>query len=83
MAVHDVSGEELAKLFYHYHEVLAPYLGCKNASHPESWSEISSSERNHLVVAARLALLELEAEGREELESQKYFAKPGTAEWGC
>jgi hypothetical protein len=41
------------------------------------------AERNRLVAAARLAILELETDTRMEDNSRRYLAKPGEAEWGC
>ena len=43
----------------------------------------TEQEKNRLVAAARLALLELSAEFAHAAKSQRYFAKPGEAEWGC
>jgi len=48
-----------------------------------NWNAIPAEERNRMVAAARLALLELETTGRMEDDSRRYFAKPGEAEWGC
>lgn len=36
-----------------------------------------------MVAAARLALLEMESSEREKTNRDRYFAKPGSAEWGC
>ena len=83
MSIQEVPTEELAKFLYRYHQVLAPYLHCRATAHQEPWAEIDGSERRQLISAARLALLELEAENREEEARGRYFAKPGRAEWGC
>jgi hypothetical protein len=88
MSIQEVPAEELAKFLHRYHQVLAPYLHCKTASHAEAWGEVSSSDRRQLVTAAKLTLMELEAEDRENsvdehADRKKYFAEPGTAEWGC
>jgi hypothetical protein len=88
MSIQEVPTEELAKFLYRYHQVLAPYLHCKTPSHAEAWDEVSDNERRRLVTAAKLALMELEIEEHEKDVSQqqdreKYFARPGTAEWGC
>jgi len=83
MSIQEVPTEELAKFLYRYHQVLAPYLHCRTTAHQEPWTEMDDSERRQLIAAAKLAVLELEAEKREEQDRGRYFAKPGTAEWGC
>ena len=84
MSIQELSPELLAKAFFHYHEVLGPDFGCSTEPHPNSWDDVSQQERARMVAAARLALLELKSElNREEDDRSKYFAKPGSAEWGC
>jgi hypothetical protein len=83
MSIEEVSPEQFAKLFHHYHEVLVADSTGRRESHSEAWSEIPVSERHRMVVAARLAFLELASVGDEENERSRYFAKPGQAEWGC
>jgi hypothetical protein len=86
MSIHELSPELFAKAFFHYHEALGPDFGCSSEPHPNSWDEVSQQERARMVAAARLALLEAESElNRQEQEDERsrYFAKPGTAEWGC
>jgi hypothetical protein len=82
MSIQEVAPEQLAQLFHHYHQALAPDFQC--ASKPsETWDQVPDRERNRLIAAARLALLELTATAREYEDSRRYFAKPGEAEWGC
>jgi hypothetical protein len=82
MSIQEVAPEQLAELFHHYHQALAPDLPC--ASKPsETWDQLSMQEKNRLVAAARLALLELATTAQEYEDSRRYFAKPGSAEWGC
>lgn len=88
MSIQEVPAEELARFLYRYHQVLAPYFGCRNTSHAEAWAKIDACERKQLVTAAKLAMAELETEDhenelREKEDRLRYFAKPGTAEWGC
>jgi len=85
MSVQEVSAEQFARLFHHYHEALAPDFGCANGSDPNSWNEVPAGERRRMVTAARLALLELvsSTDTDEENSRRRYFAKPGEAEWGC
>jgi len=82
MSIQEVAPEQLAELFHHYHQALAPDFPC--ASKPsETWDHVPTREKSRLIAAARLALLELTATAREYDDSRRYFAKPGDAEWGC
>ncbi|MGA2978490.1 MAG: hypothetical protein ABSD76_02755 [Terriglobales bacterium] len=83
MSIQEVSAEQLAELFHHYHQALGPDFGCKTKSTPESWDQVSQQERNRMVAAARLAILEVAATTTEPEDRRHYFAKPGNAEWGC
>ena len=84
MSIQELSPEELAKVFFHYQELLASDFGCSKGSRPHSWNEISHRERSHMVTAAKLALLEIGmAKGHNDLDRNRYFPKPGSAEWGC
>jgi hypothetical protein len=83
MSIHEVAPEQLAQLFHHYHHALAPDFRCGERVSSETWDQVPAQEKNRLVAAARLALLELSAIAREEEDSRRYFAKPGNAEWGC
>ncbi len=83
-SIHNVSAEDLARLFHHYHEALA------NDSHGHasrqadfSWEEAPQNERKLLIAAARLTLLELATTSEIEPANRRYFAKPGEADWGC
>ena len=73
MSIQEVSAEQLAKLFHHYHHALGP----------ESWEQVSQPEKNRMVAAARLAILEVASTASEPEDLRRYFAKPGEAEWGC
>jgi hypothetical protein len=82
MSIQEVAPEQLAELFHHYHQALAPDF--QSASKPsETWDQVPTQEKSRLVAAARLALLELTATAQEHEDSRRYFAKPGSAEWGC
>jgi hypothetical protein len=83
MSIQEVSAEQLAELFHHYHQALAPDFGCASNSTPESWDEISLPEKNRMVAAARLTILEVASTTSDHEDSRRYFAKPGDAEWGC
>lgn len=82
MSIQEVSPEQFAKLFHHYHEVLAPD-GCTNEHSSDSWSEVPACEKRRMIIAAQLALLELASGTDKESGRRSYFARPGQAEWGC
>ena len=83
MSLQEVLPEQLAELFHHYHQTLAPDFACDTRTDPEPWEQVPSHEKNRMIAAARLALLELGASERQREDSRRYFAKPGEAEWGC
>lgn len=84
ISIQDVSAEQLAKLFHHYHQALAhaPAPG-KGSEDCRSWEEVSPEEKRRLLAAVRLALWDLADEDSHANDSRRYFAKPGEAEWGC
>ncbi len=53
MSIQDVSAEQFAELFHHYHEALAPDFNCSGESRDESWEELPVDERRRLIVAVR------------------------------
>jgi hypothetical protein len=83
MSLQEVLPEQLAELFHHYHQALAPDFTCDKHADPESWDQVPAPEKSRMIAAARLALLELGARVREQEDPRRYFAKPGEAEWGC
>jgi hypothetical protein len=83
MSIQEVSPEQLAELFHHYHEALASDFGCEGSPNSAAWDCVPQPEKKRLVAAARLALLELSAADIERKNSRRYFATPGEAEWGC
>jgi hypothetical protein len=83
MSIEEVSAEQLAQVFYHYHQAFGPDFGCESKPNAEAWEQLPRQEKSRLVATARLALLELATTAREREDSRRYFAKPGKAEWGC
>jgi hypothetical protein len=83
MWIEEVAPERLAELFHHYHQALTPEVSGKGSENGCSWKEMPQPEKNRLVAAARLALLELDSMTNESSKSRQYFAQPGEAEWGC
>jgi hypothetical protein len=82
-SMHNVSAENLAKVFHHYHEALAhDFHGHASREADFSWEQAPQDERKLMIAAARLTLLELASSGEEQVD-RKYFAKPGEADWGC
>lgn len=79
MSTQEVFVQQVARLFDQYRKSLSPEVEQENAS----WNSVPSEERNRLVAAARLAILELEINPHIHDNSRRYFAKPGEAAWGC
>jgi hypothetical protein len=83
-SLQNVSAEDLAKLFHHYHEALArDFHGSIDREANPSWEHAPQSEQNLMIAAARLTLLELGTSVEAPQTERQYFAKPGEAEWGC
>ena len=70
--------QQFTRLFEHYSHALT-----SESQHDSKRSASAENNDNHLVAAARLAILELETNAKMERSARKYFAKPGEAEWGC
>ncbi|MFZ1007616.1 MAG: hypothetical protein WAN65_12310 [Candidatus Sulfotelmatobacter sp.] len=88
MWINEVAPERLAQLFHHYHQALTPESSGKGSEVRAEWKEVPQQEKNRMVAAARLALLELESMTDEKVtneraKSRQYFSQPGEAEWGC
>lgn len=83
MSFQAVSAERFAQLFHQYQQALAdqPNAGSSVRTR-EAWADVPVSEKNLMIAAARMALLEVELLPIER-QSRRYFAKPGEAEWGC
>jgi hypothetical protein len=82
-SIEDVSPERLAKLVHYYQGVLAQDSGSHCGEDCTSlWERASQHEREVMISAARLALMELTTQPAPSL-SRKYFAEPGEADWGC
>lgn len=81
MSIQEVVPEQLAELFHRYHQALARNVQSSRPS--ETWDHVPTAEKKRLIAAARLALLELTTSAGQNQDSRPYFAKPGTAEWGC
>ena len=83
MSTHEVFVQQFARLFHHYQEALSPASPEPDGSASQSWKMLRPDERNRMVAAARLAIMEMETDSRADENSRQYFAKPGECEWGC
>jgi hypothetical protein len=84
MSIQEVSAEELAKLFHHYERALFEVLhDLRKEDASLSWEQVPQNERELMVAAARLTLLEFGAPVEKEPVDLRHFAKPGEANWGC
>ena len=82
--LHNVSAEDLAKVFHHYHEALEnDFHGHATRQADFSWKQAPQNERKLMIAAARLTLLELAATSETRQGNREYFATPGEADWGC
>jgi hypothetical protein len=80
MSIQEVSAEQFARLFNQHYETLAP----DSNSIGKSWSEIPLGERSRIIAAVRLTLQDLGSSNSDtSSRNERYFAKPGEAEWGC
>ncbi|MGA3088750.1 MAG: hypothetical protein ABSD75_09070 [Terriglobales bacterium] len=77
MSIEEVSAEQLAELFHHYHQALAPDFGCITGAPRESWEQISQPEKNRMVAAARLTILEVAATERKPKTEDVCHPWPG------
>ena len=79
MSTQEVFVQQFERLFHNYREALSPEA--EQESLP--WNSVPPEERNRLVTAARLAILELDSNAHMQNDPRRYFAKPGEADWGC
>ena len=86
MSISEISPEQFARLFHRYHEALAPERASDTSPFPCRWQELPELEKERMISAARLTLLELEVFPPKESSAddrRRWFAKPGEVEWGC
>lgn len=80
MWIEEVAPERLAEFLRHYHQALEV---SGEESESGSSEERARPEKNRLVAAAYLILLELDSTKNKPVKSRQYFSEPGEAEWGC
>ena len=83
MSTEAVFFQQFAKLFVHYREAMTLTSDSTIGVQPHEWNELPCAQRERMVAAARLALIEIESTGTSEEDFRRYYAKPGEAEWGC
>jgi hypothetical protein len=83
MSTEEVFVQQFAKLFAHYRDALTLNHDSRMNTQAQEWNQIPTAERDRMVAAARLALMEIESTAVGETDRSRYFAKPGEAEWGC
>ena len=83
MSTQEAFVQHFARLFDHYQQALSHDDPEQPGTQSAAWNSVPADERNRMMAAARLAIMEMETNGRLEDESRKYYAKPGEAEWGC
>ena len=83
MSTEEVFVQQFAKLFVHYRGALTLNCDSKTGSARVDWNEVPRAERDRMVAAARLALMEIEDSAAGDTDRSRHFAKPGEAEWGC
>lgn len=81
LTIQDVSAEQLANLLCNYRHALSE--NCNGEHGKKNDSSDDESERELMVTAVRLALLELAAPPLGPEPRRNYFATPGEADWGC
>jgi len=81
LTIQDVSAEQLANLVCNYRHALSE--NCTRERGEKHDSSDDESERELMLTAVRLALLELAAPPLDPEPRRKYFATPGSADWGC
>ena len=82
MSTEEVFVQQFAKLFVHYREALALTTDSARDMQLNEWNDLPAAERERMVAAARLALLEIKDTTVVD-DRRHYFATPGEAEWGC
>ncbi len=83
MSTQEVFVQQFERLFEHYQQALTDDTVAPRSAQPVAWNSVPADERDRMVAAARLAIMEMEANAQHDDTHRKYYAKPGEAEWGC
>ena len=81
MSTQDLFAQQFARLFAHYQKALTPEPQVVTSTNVESWESVPGSERKRMLAAGKLALMDLESD--DAMDSRRWYARPGHAEWGC
>jgi hypothetical protein len=81
MSTEELFVQQFAKLFVHYRDALALDAGEAYGIQLQRLYETPVVEVDRMISAARLALLEIENDAREQVDARQYYAKPGRADW--
>lgn len=85
MSIKEVTAEGLASLFFHYQAALAPDFGCASVESAD-WQGMPANERQRMIAAARLTLLDLVEKGERSPKAavRNTDRRPEEGrEWGC
>jgi hypothetical protein len=77
----DAFVQKFAMLLVHYRDALTIDTGRENGSELQRLNETPVVTLDRMISAARLALLEIEKDAREQDDARHYYAKPDGAEW--
>jgi hypothetical protein len=86
MSIEEVSAEQLAQVFHHYHQAFGPDFGCESKSNAGAWEQLPQEEKSRMVAAARLAYWNWptrpESERTQSAISRSLVRLNGAAEMG-
>jgi hypothetical protein len=80
MSSEEVFVQQFAKLFVHYRDVLTLDIRGENSSELQALEAIPAVELDRMISAARLAVLEIETNAREQPGGRLYYAEQSGAE---
>jgi len=81
MSTEELFVQQFAKLFVHYRDALTLDAGGEHGTQLQRLNQAPVVELDRMISAARLALLEIENNAREQVDARHYYAKPDRADW--
>ena len=75
MSSEEVFVQQFAKLFVHYRAALTLETVGDQGSGPHRVNDIPAVELDRMISAARLAVLEIEANARQQDDARRYYSK--------
>jgi hypothetical protein len=82
MSIQEVSAEQLAELFHHYHQALGQTLAPR-ASQTLKHGAGTTTGKEPSGRCCPSGIAGIASTDRKRENPRRYFAKPGEAEWGC